>query len=70
MASTQAKSEICSDGSAPTLTNLHEQPIVIDRAAFNQGENAKYPPHIEQTDVMDALVARGAHAVCHRTETR
>lgn len=36
---------------------------VIDRAAYNQGENAAYPPHIEQTDVMDTLVARGPHAV-------
>ena len=44
---------------------------VIDRAAYNQGENAKYPPHIEQTDVMDTLVARGPHAVgySYRTET-
>ena len=41
----------------------HEQPVVIDRAAFNQGENAQYEPHIEQTDVMDSLVARGPHAV-------
>jgi len=38
------------------------QPIVIDRAAFNQGENAQFDPHIEQTDVMDPLVARGPHA--------
>ena len=38
-------------------------PIVIDRAAFNQGENAQYEPHIEQTDVMDTVVARGPHAV-------
>jgi len=39
------------------------QPIVIDRAAFNQGENAKYTPHIGEADVMDPLVARGPHAV-------
>ena len=44
--------------------------VVIDRAAFNQGQNAQYSPHIEETDVMDALVARGPHAVfcmasCH-----
>ena len=38
-------------------------PIVIDRAAFNQGQNAQYEPHIEETDVMDALVARGPRAV-------
>ena len=50
---------------APTLraqTNGHE-PIVIDRAAFNQGINAKYEPHIEESQVMDTLVARGPHAV-------
>ena len=38
-------------------------PIVIDRAAFNQGENAQYEPHIEQTETMDTLVSRGPHAV-------
>ena len=42
----------------------HPPTIVIDRAAFNQGENALYDPHIEATDVMDTLVARGPHAVC------
>lgn len=38
---------------------------VIDRAAFNQGGGALFNPHIEQTDVMDALVARGLHAVAY-----
>ena len=38
-------------------------PVVIDRAAFNQGINAQYEPHIEQTDIMDSLVAKGPHAV-------
>ena len=37
-------------------------PIVIDRAAFNQGQNAQYEPHIEESEVMDSLVARGPHA--------
>ena len=62
----QANGGICDDH-APTLNAMHEQPIVIDRAAYNQGENAAYPPHIEQTEVMDPLVARGPHAVVHRT---
>ena len=66
MASGQANAEINQDGISPTLTLLHEAPIVIDRAAYNQGENAQYPPHIEQTEVMDALVARGPHAVACR----
>ena len=66
----QANAAIC-DGYAPTLNCTQEQPIVIDRAAYNQGANAAYPPHIEQTQVMDALVARGPHAVAYscRAET-
>jgi len=39
------------------------QPVVIDRAAFNQGENAQYEPHIGESEVMDTVVARGPHAV-------
>ena len=39
------------------------QPIVIDRASFNQGVNAKFTPHIEEEDVMVPLVARSPHAV-------
>ncbi len=69
MASGQANAEITTDGTSPTLTCLHEVPIVIDRAAFNQGKNAAYPPHIERTDVMDALVARGPHAVSYAIRT-
>jgi len=44
-------------------SGLVGSPIVIDRAAFNQGENAQYKPHIEQCETMDPLVARGPHAV-------
>lgn len=40
--------------------------VVIDRAAYNQGVNAQYPPHIELVDVMDTLVARGPHAVAYQ----
>lgn len=42
---------------------LQPKPVVIDRAAFNQGQNAQYDPHIEETEIMDSLVARGPHAV-------
>lgn len=56
------------DDVACTIDAGHEQPIIVmDRASFNQGRNAKYPPHIEETDVMDTLVARGPHALCYRT---
>ena len=44
--------------------------IVIDRASFNQGENAAYPPHIERTNVMDPLVARGPHAIAFTQNCR
>jgi DNA (cytosine-5)-methyltransferase 1 len=39
------------------------QPIVVDRAAFNQGENAQYKFRAEYSETMDSLVARGPHAV-------
>ena len=67
MSSGQANAAIAED-KAHTLNATHETqtivtPVVIDQAAFNQGQNAQYEPHIEQTDVMDSLVARGPHAV-------
>lgn len=40
-----------------------EPPILIDRAAFNQGENAQYEPIISDDPVAPSLVARGPHAV-------
>lgn len=42
---------------------LQPKPVVIDRAEFNQGVNAQYEPHIEESELMDSLVARGPHAV-------
>jgi len=44
-------------------TDLVASPVIIDRAAFNQGENAQYKPRIEHGETMDSLVARGPHAV-------
>jgi DNA (cytosine-5)-methyltransferase 1 len=43
--------------------NFIAKPVIIDRAAFNQGENAQYKPRIEHGETMDSLVARGPHAV-------
>jgi DNA (cytosine-5)-methyltransferase 1 len=43
--------------------NFVTAPIVIDRVAFNQGQNAQYKPHIEHSETMDSLVAKGPHAV-------
>ena len=38
-------------------------PILIDRGAFNQGQNALYKPIISDDPVIPSLVARGPHAV-------
>jgi site-specific DNA-cytosine methylase len=67
MSSGQANAAIAQD-MAHTLNATHEtqtvaMPVVIDRAAFNQGQNAQYEPHIAESEVMDSLVARGPHAV-------
>ena len=45
-----------------------ETPIIIDRAAYNQGENARYEPVIEESQTMPSLVARGPHAVGHEVQ--
>jgi DNA (cytosine-5)-methyltransferase 1 len=37
--------------------------IVLDRASFNQGQNAQYEPKIEESDTSPTLVAKGPHAV-------
>ena len=68
MATGQANAEVTED-MTPTLNCAHEQPIVMDRAAFNQGANAAYPPRIERSEVMSAMVARGPHAIAYRRQT-
>lgn len=55
-----------SSGWAPYNETEHLVPMtptVIDRAAFNQGENAQYDIKIEESQTMPSLVARGPHAV-------
>jgi DNA (cytosine-5)-methyltransferase 1 len=67
------------DGIVPTLTHRMgtggnntpmifderkpNSPIVLDRAAFNQGPNAQWEPLMEEAQSVPALVARGPHAV-------
>jgi DNA (cytosine-5)-methyltransferase 1 len=67
------------DGISPTLTHRMgtggnntpmifderkpNSPIVLDRAAFNQGPNAQWEPLMEEAQSVPALVARGPHAV-------
>lgn len=70
MASAHYNAEIGQNVSPTLIAHIQKDaPIVIDRSAFNQGQNAQYPPHIEQTDVMDTLVARGPHAVGYSCQT-
>lgn len=45
------------------VSSEQEQPVVIDRAAFNQGTNALYTPLIEASETMPTLVSKGPHAV-------
>jgi hypothetical protein len=58
---------------SPTLKSSQQppsvahEPIIIDRAAYNQGENARYEPVIEESHTMPSLVARGPHAVGQET---
>ena len=40
--------------------------IAIDRAAFNQGENAKYDIGIDKTGIAQTVVAKGPGAVCYK----
>lgn len=44
-----------------------EREIILDRASFNQGKNAKYNPYIAETETCPPLVARGPHAVMRST---
>lgn len=39
------------------------RPVLVDRAAFNQGKNAQFDIKIEETETVPSLVARGPHAV-------
>lgn len=52
---------------AGTLNCMHDRQAVIyaiDRAAFNQGQNAKYDFDINCKGINSTLTARGASAVC------
>ena len=46
------------------LNCMHDQQaIVLDRAFFNQGQNAKFDPQLYDDGICPTLVARGPHAV-------
>jgi DNA (cytosine-5)-methyltransferase 1 len=54
---------IRSDGNHTDRTGAVLEPTIIDRAAFNQGQNAQYEPRIESGQTMSSLVAKGPHGV-------
>lgn len=56
------KRKSASSGSGSELEG-NGSPIVIDRAAFNQGKNALYAPKIEEDQTSPCLIAKGPHAV-------
>ena len=66
---------------AKTLTNgtcpghhdgvvIANKPIAIDRATFNQGENALYDPQISEDGTTSTLVAKGPSAVCYSIDEK
>jgi hypothetical protein len=47
------------------VATANDIPIVIDRAALNQGVNALYDAKVEETQTAP-LIARGPSAVCYK----
>ena len=45
---------------------IEENPIVLDRAFYNQGVNAQYDPQLYEDGTVPTLVAKGPSAVCVR----
>lgn len=76
MATQQGGAEIRTDDKAPTLTAAagmsgNNQPVIaLDRASFNQGQNAKYDFEITDSGVNSTIVARGPSAVAYKTPPR
>ena len=43
-----------------------ESPIVLDRAFYNQGQNALYEPQFYENGIVPPIVAKGPSAVCYK----
>ena len=60
-----------SENKSPTLTCTHGgEPVVLDRAFYNQGENALYDPQHYTDGTVPALVAKGPSAVAYEGEVQ
>lgn len=53
-----------------TESSTERHPVVVDRAAFNQGKNAQFDIKIEETETIPSMVARGPHAVAQPVQYR
>lgn len=53
-----------------TEYSIESHPVVVDRAAFNQGKNAQFDIKIEETETVPSMVARGPHAVAQPVSYR
>lgn len=51
-------------------SSSESHPVLVDRAAFNQGKNAQFDIKIEETEPVPSLVARGPHAVAQPVHYR
>lgn len=51
-------------------SSSESHPVVVDRAAFNQGKNAQFDIKIEETETVPSMVARGPHAVAQPVHYR
>ena len=53
-----------------TDSSAESHPVVVDRAAFNQGKNAQFDIKIEETGTVQSMVARGPHEVAQPVQYR
>lgn len=44
-----------------------EEPIILDRAFYNQGQNALYEPQLYESGIIPPIVAKGPSAICYST---
>jgi DNA (cytosine-5)-methyltransferase 1 len=61
-----ASTLVATDYKDPQLVCYEDDPIAIDRAYFNQGQNAQYEPQLREDGTVSTLVAKGPSAVCVR----
>ena len=75
MATQQGGAEIM-ENKCPTITAAagmsgNNQPVIcLDRAFYNQGENALYDPQYYEDGIVPPIVARGPSAVCYSNEKK